>query len=136
MTDLLYKELSYKIQGAIFTVYKAFGNGFKENVYHNSLLEELKSTNIIEVASQKRINIFYRDKKVGVYVPDFIIEDSIIVEIKCKPRITADDLRQFWYYLKGSEYKVGCLVNFGQPGKVEMIRRVYDTARIKTRILA
>lgn len=128
MSDLLHKELSYKVQGAFFAVYKAFGNAFKETVYHNALLEEFKSTNI-KVESQKRIDIYYRDKKVGVYVPDIIINNLIIAEIKCKPRLIQDDIKQFWYYLKGSEYRVGYLVNFGSPRKVEYIRRVYDTAR-------
>jgi len=109
-------------------VYKAFGNAFKESVYHNALAEELRQNNI-NIISQKRINIFYRDKKVGVYVPDLIVNDAIVVEIKCKPRLTIEDVRQFWHYLKGSEYKVGYLVNFGHSGRVELIRRVYDTAR-------
>ena len=133
MTELLYKNLSYKVQGATFTVYKAFGNAFKESVYHNALMEEFKALEI-KVTSQKRINIYYRNQKIGVYVPDIIIEDSIMMEIKCKPRSTRDDLHQFWHYLKGSEYKVGYLVNFGQSGKVELMRRVYDTARIKQRL--
>ena len=130
MSTLLYKELSYKVQGAFFNVYKAFGNAFKEKVYHNALIEEFKQSNI-DILSQKQINIYYKEKKVGVYIPDIVVDDSIIVEIKCKPVLTMDDIKQFWHYLKGSEYKVGYLVNFGRPGKVEMIRRVYDTARNK-----
>ena len=129
MDTLLYKELSYSLQGAFFNVYKALGNGFKESVYHNALIEEIRSLNI-EINSQKRINIYYHSKKIGVYIPDLIIDESIIVEIKAKPLITTGDIKQFWYYLKGSEYKVGYLVNFGQPRKVELIRRVYDTARV------
>lgn len=130
MSTLLYRELSYKTQGAFFNVYKAFGNAFKEKIYHNALIEEFRQSNI-SISSQKRIDIYYKDKKVGSYIPDIIVEDSIIVEIKCKSRLTSDDIKQFWHYLKGSQYKVGYLVNFGQPKKVELIRRVYDTARIK-----
>jgi GxxExxY protein len=66
---------------------------------------------------------------VGVYIPDFVVGESIIVEIKSKPLLTKSDLQQFWYYLKNTDYKVGYLVNFGKPGKVELIRRVYDSAR-------
>ena len=54
-------------------------------------------------------------------------EDKIL----CK-----NDVEQFWHYLKGSEYKVGYLVNFGKPGKAEVIRRVYDEARKLSRALA
>ena len=123
-----YKELSSR-----FTRHS--GNAFKETVYHNALIEELKASHI-EVESQKRINIYYRNKKVGVYIPDLIVGNLIIVEIKCKPNLTLNDIRQFWHYLKGSEYKVGYLVNFGQPKKVELIRRVYDTARNRTEVVS
>ena len=68
---LLHKELSYKVQGAFFAVYKAFGNAFKETVYHNALLEEFKSADI-KVESQKRIDIYYRDKKVGSRKVEYI----------------------------------------------------------------
>ena len=39
MTELLYKEKVYKIQGAIFEVYKEVGTGFLEAVYQESLEE-------------------------------------------------------------------------------------------------
>lgn len=128
MEKFLYEQLSYETRGSFFEVYKSFGNAFKENVYHKSLIEEFDKRGF-SIDSEKRINIYYNEKKVGVYVPDFIIENLIIVEIKCKPKLTQGDIKQFWQYLKGSEYKIGYLVNFGKPGGVEIIRRVYDTAR-------
>lgn len=64
MVDLLYKDLSYQVQGAFFEVYKSLGNAFKESVYHNALIEEFKSRGI-NIAAQKRIKIFYNDVKVG-----------------------------------------------------------------------
>ena len=128
MNKLLYKELSYTLQGAFFTIYKTFNNAHKENIYHNALIEELRKLKI-NTQNQKQLPVYYQNKKVGTYVPDLIVEDSILVELKCKPRLTLDDIKQFWHYLKVSDYKVGYLVNFGSIGKVEYIRRVYDTAR-------
>ena len=128
MADLLHKELSYQVQGAFFEVYKSFNNAFKEKVYHNALVTELKKRGL-KIETEKRINIFYQNEKVGVYVPDIVVEDCIIIELKRKPKLTKSDLKQFWQYLKGSKYKVGYLVNFGQSKRVEYIRRVYDTAR-------
>ena len=46
MTELLYKEEVYKIQGAIFEIYKELGTGFLEAVYQESLEEELSLSNI------------------------------------------------------------------------------------------
>lgn len=128
MSDLLYRDLSYEIRGGIFKVYKTLGCSFKESVYQNALFEELKSRKI-DAEKEKRIPVYYQGKKVGVYVPDIVVNEQIIIELKAKPFLTNGDQKQFWDYLKGSEYKVGYLVNFGKPGGVEMIRRVYDTAR-------
>lgn len=135
MGELLYKELSYEIQGAFFEVYKSLGNGFKENVYHEALKEELSHRNF-GIESEKKILVYYRGKKVGTYVPDLIVNTEVLIEIKCKPVLSNEDVKQFWYYLKGSEYKVGYLVNFGRPARVEFIRRVYDTARKCLRVFA
>jgi len=67
-------------------------------------------------------------EKVGTYVPDLIINDCILVELKAKPFLTKEDERQFWYYLRGSQYKLGFLVNFSTQ-KLEIKRRIYDKAR-------
>ena len=89
--------------------------------------EELESLKL-NLENQKRIEIFYKSKKVGNYIPDFIINGIILLELKCKPYITKEDERQFWLYLKASDYKVGLLINFGSQ-KLEIRRRVYDKAR-------
>lgn len=131
MGELLYKELSYEIQGGIFEVYKGLGCSFKESAYDNALFEEYSEHRKLFIERQKRIGIYFKGKKVGTYVPDQIVERKIIIEIKAKEFLTKKDIQQFWNYLKGSEYKVGYLVNFAKPGGVEMIRKVYDTARNK-----
>lgn len=125
---LLYKELSYSLQGAVFDVYKIYRNSQKEIVYHNTLIEKLKEKGIA-VIKNKQIPILYKEKKMGTYTPDLIIEEKIILEIKAKPMILRSDTNQFWHYLKATPYKVGYLINFGRSNGVEIIRRVYDTAR-------
>ena len=91
-------------------------------------MEYLK-TKGFKVEKEKQIPIYFQNKKVGNYTPDLVINDIIFIELKCKPRITQDDIKQFWYYLKCSDYKVGYLINFGSSNGVQIIRRVYDTAR-------
>ncbi|MFQ6121172.1 MAG: GxxExxY protein [Methanosarcinales archaeon] len=127
--DLLYPKLSYQIVGAIYEVWKQLGPAFKESVYQKALEEEFKNKSIFFL-SQKQIPIFYNKKKIGVYTPDFIIEDKILLEIKHLPKITFKEKKQAWYYLKGSKYKLLLLVNFGGQ-KLEIIRRIYDKAREK-----
>lgn len=50
-------------------------------------------------------------------------------ELKCKPKLTKDDIKQFWYYLKATNYRVGFLINFGSSNGVEFIRRVYGSEK-------
>jgi len=129
--DLLYPELSYNIVGAVYDVWKELGSAFKESVYQKALEEAFENRGISFV-SQKQIPIFYNNKKVGVYTPDFIIEDKIILEIKHLPVLTFNEKKQAWYYLKGTDYKLLLLVNFGGR-KLEVFRRIYDKARFKNR---
>ena len=93
----------------------------------------IKKDKNFKVDKEKWIDAYYNGKKVGIYIPDLIIEDKILIELKVKPRLTQDDIKQFWYYLKGSYFKVGYLINFGTPKGVQIIRRVYDKARTKTK---
>lgn len=125
---LLYEEESYLIRGACFNIYKNFRNTQKEVVYQRSLLEELK-TKGLRVEKEKRLPVYYLGKKVGIYTPDLVINDTIVIELKAKPFLHRDDIQQFWHYLKNSEFKLGFLVNFGEPNGVRIIRKIYDRVR-------
>ena len=96
MVELLEKELSYKIQGCIFNVSNNYGKGLKEIIYQKALEEELKREGL-NFESQKRINIysFESGKVFGTYIPDFLIEGRVILEIKaCTERL---DIRRSIY---------------------------------------
>lgn len=125
---LLYKDESYIIQGGAFEVYKQFRNRHKERVYLMALVEYLKNKGLT-VDKEKQVPVYFQEKKVGTYIPDVVVNDRIFIELKCKSVITQEDVRQFWHYLKASDYKVGYLINFGQSKGVQIIRRIYDTAR-------
>lgn len=123
---LLYEKESYEIRGACFWVWKEFGSAFKESINEKALVEEFIKRGL-KFDRQKRIDIYYNGKKVGTYIPDMIIENKIIVELKSKPVLTKQDIKQFWHYLKGTPFKLGFLINFGN--KLEIKRVVYDSAR-------
>jgi len=109
--DFLYEEESYKIRGACFNVYNTLGGGIKEKIIERALTKELLSQGMT-VGNQTRINIVYKNEKIGVYIPDLVVDNKIIIEIKSKPFITKEDKKQFWSYLKGSKYKLGFLIDF------------------------
>ncbi len=128
-SKLLYPELGYAVYGAIYEVWNKLGPVFKESIYQKALEEEFRIKKI-QFEGQKQIPIYYENKKIGLYVPDFIVEDKIIIEIKYLPALTGREKKQAWHYLKATDYKLLLLVNFGGK-QLEIFRYVYDKARIK-----
>jgi GxxExxY protein len=127
--DFLYEKESYAIRGACFEVWKQFKGMFKESVVDKALTIALEDKGLT-VQSQKRIDIYFHGKKVGTYVPDKIVNDKILLELKSKEFTTKQDLETFWNYLKGSKYKLGFFINFSLK-RLEIKRVVYDKARIE-----
>ena len=121
---LLFEDLTYKIRGCVFKVYNTIGKGHKESVYKKALEEEFKKQGLV-YKTEPKIDVTYEDKLVGVYRPDFIIEDKIILEIKVKDFLTNEDEFQVYSYLKATKYKLSLLINFGFK-KLE-IKRILNT---------
>lgn len=123
----LYKELSYKIIGCFYEVYNELGPAHKEQIYHEALKIAFNG-NSIEYEENKRVKLKFKGKEIGIYMPDFIIEDKIIVEIKSVLIMPKVFEKQLYYYLRGTDYKVGYLVNLGSE-KIDIRRRVYESIR-------
>ena len=122
VSDFLYEDLSYKIRGCIFRAYNILGFGHKEVVYQKALAIELEKAGI-SFEREKLLPIFYNNKKVGTYKPDFIIERKIIIELKAVDVMPKIYEKQLVNYLKGTNYKLGFLVNFGSS-KIDIRRRI------------
>src|SRR3989338_10822311 len=114
MGNLLYEDITYEIRGACFEVYNTFGS-VREKSIERALKKEIE-TRGFGVKAQVSIELTYKGEKIGVYVVDLVVENKIMIEIKSKPILTKEDKKQFWSYLKQSEYKLGFLVNFSPNG--------------------
>lgn len=125
--DFIYKDLTYIVRGILFEVKKTLGGGHKEIIYQRAIEEELLKRKI-KFDREKQIPILYKNKKVGVYVPDFVIDEKIVLELKAIPFIGSTEKKQLWTYLKGSAYKLGILANFSQK-ELTIDRVIYDKAR-------
>lgn len=108
----LFEDITRKIIGASFEVYKELGYGFLEKVYENALLFELKFLGL-EVDNQKPIKIYYKSNIIGDYVADILVEDKVIVELKAEKEYNPKHEAQLINYLKATKLKVGLLINFG-----------------------
>lgn len=114
------EDLTYKIRGAIFEVNRELGAGFLEKVYENALMIELKDRGL-KVETQVPITVQYKNKNVGEYFADVVVENRVILELKAVESLEKIHEAQLLNYLRATEYKVGLLVNFTHPKAV--IRR-------------
>ncbi len=119
---VIYGELSYRVVGAGFAVWKALGYGFLEKVYENALAVELAKCGI-SFEQQKPIEVLYRGHSVGTYKADLMIENKILVELKSAKAIEDAHVAQTLNYLKATGTRLGLILNFG-PKKMEFKRIV------------
>jgi GxxExxY protein len=117
-------EITYKINGAIFEVNRILGPGFLEKVYENALIIELKSRGL-RATNQAPMSVLYKEKVVGDYFADILVEDEVIIELKTVDKIEKIHEAQLINYLKATGKTVGLLVNFKHK-KAEVKRFVLD----------
>ncbi len=124
MSELLYKEECYAIVGACFEVYKEKGSGFLESVYQECLEIEFEFQEIPAVA-QLPLELRYRGRVLKQkYVPDFVCNESIVLEIKAVKALTDEHRAQVINYLRATGKELGLLVNFGHYPRLEWERIV------------
>lgn len=90
------------------------GSGFLEAIYQECLEIEFRLKKI-PYESQPLLKVFYKGEELKkYYIPDFIIYEQIILEIKAERYLTRVDEAQIINSLKNSGKKVGLLINFGE----------------------
>ena len=119
--------LTEQVLGAIFEVSNTLGAGFLEKVYQRALLHELRLRGI-RAAAEVSFPVTYKGHGVGEYFADILVEDVLVIELKCAERLsnehTAEHLAQCLNYLRASRRTLCLLVNFQKP-KVEWKRIVH-----------
>jgi len=104
-------EITYKIRGAIFEVNRVLGAGFLEKVYEKALIIELRER-AMNVKGQVPLRVLYKEKPVGEYYADILVEGQVIVELKTVEQLKKIHEAQLLNYLNATGIKVGLLVNF------------------------
>ncbi len=125
-----YDALTYKIIGCAMALHKALGPGLREDTYHRSLanyladssltFEEEKLYPVTDDADHERL--------VGYYIPDFVVEGKVIVEIKAVKALDNNHLAQVIGYLAVSALPIGLLINFA--GRSLEYRRVLPPKKV------
>ena len=112
-----------RVVGAAYEVSNVLGSGFLEKVYERALLKEL-SLRGLAARTGVRYSVSYKGQVVGAYVADLIVEERLIVELKCVDAFSNEHIAQCINYLRASGLKLALLLNFQKP-KVEWKRIVY-----------
>jgi GxxExxY protein len=120
--ELIFKEEVFQIVGCAMEVINEMGHGFLEKPYENALVVEFGLRGIA-CAQQPQFDLMYKGVKVGVYVPDLIVMDKIVVDTKAIERITDHERGQMLNYLKTTGLRVGVILNF-KHAKLEWERIV------------
>jgi len=114
--------LTERVLGAVFEVSNTIGSGFLEKVYQRALIHELRLRGI-RTAVEVSFPVTYKGHGVGEYFADILVEDVLVVELKCADRLSNQHTAQCLNYLRASGRTVCLLVNF-QKSKVEWKRIV------------
>ncbi len=118
--DLLHSKLTRLIIGCAFEVINELVNGFLESIYGKAMMVALSDAGL-SVQSQKPIKVHFREKPVGEFYADLLVEEKVIVELKTVKVLAPEHEAQIINYLHATGIEVGMLINFGHP-KLEIKR--------------
>ncbi|MHC4121118.1 MAG: GxxExxY protein, partial [Planctomycetota bacterium] len=101
-----------EIIGAAMEVHSTLGSGFLESVYEEALAVEF-GLRRVSFERQKSLEVFYKGANVKKFVCDFLVAETVLVELKALKELTQTDTAQVLNYLKATGLKLGLLLNFG-----------------------
>ncbi|HOX59434.1 MAG TPA: GxxExxY protein [Candidatus Paceibacterota bacterium] len=112
--EFLLKQETHTIIGCAFEVLNALGHGLNEKCYENALVVEFRLRGI-GFTQQRQFEVLYKQERVGLFVPDLIAYDQVIVDTKVIDRITDAERGQMLNYLRITKLRVGLILNFKHP---------------------
>jgi len=121
--DLLHHDITEQIIGAAFEVHRLLGYGFLERVYHRAMQVELELRGL-RAKIDDEVRVIYKTIEVGLYKPDILVNDCVVVSVKVAKAYRSEDEAQLLNELKATGIKVGLLINFGRA-RVEFKRFVF-----------
>jgi GxxExxY protein len=119
-----------QVSGAVVTsamhVHAVLGPGLLESAYQSCLAHELRK-HAFEVACQVPLPVVYEGERIELgYRIDLVVENLVIVEVKCVEAIHPVHQAQLLSYLRLSGIGVGLLINFHVAHLRDGIKRMVD----------
>ena len=112
--DQRINDLAHEVIAAAMRVSNVLGAGFLEKVYERALVKELLSRGIV-ATSQAPIQVLYNGESIGDFFADVLVENCLIVELKCVDRLSSEHLAQCINYLTATGHPLALLINFQHP---------------------
>jgi len=124
-TKLIHENLTEQIIGAAIEVHKFIGPGLMESIYEECLCHELGLRGL-HFRRQVAVPLIYKGKDLDcTHRLDLLVQDTVILELKCVERILRIHEAQLLTYLKLMDKPVGLLINFNVPVLMHgVVRRV------------
>jgi GxxExxY protein len=116
-------QLAREVIGAAIEVHRILGPGLLETVYENALCIQL-GLRQIPFTRQPAIGVTYKGHPVGQSRPDFLVGDSLVVELKAVDGLHDIHKAQVISYLKSSGHRLGLLINFNVAVLRDGIKRI------------
>ena len=121
---LIYADEVFRIQGAVFEVYRAMGAGFLESVYQECLALEFGRRGL-PFEALKTLPLTYKGEPLRQhFVADFVCFERVVIELKAARAIAPEHRAQTINYLRATGMKLGLIINFGATPRVEIERLV------------
>ena len=119
-------EISRIIIGKSIEIHKELGPGLLESVYEKILAYELINEGLF-VKTQVPLPVFYKGiyQEIGFKI-DLLVEDKVIVQLKCVESLAPIHFVQTKTYLKLSQIKLGLLINFNTVVLYREIKRIVN----------
>ena len=108
---LLLKTEVFQIVGCAIEILNALGHGLVEKPYENALVVEF-SLRKIPFKQQPSFDVLYKGQKIGLFVPDLIVFDALVVDTKVIERITDHERGLMLNYLRITGLRVGVILKF------------------------
>jgi GxxExxY protein len=109
---LEHAQLTWKIIGAFFSVFRELGHGYSEKVYRRALAIVLRELGL-EAIEERQIKVFFHRALIGEFAADIVVDGKILIEVKAGLAIEPWHEAQILNYLKSAGGGIGLLVNFG-----------------------
>lgn len=121
--ELKNNDLGYRVVGCAMEVINELGHGLREKTYEKALIVEFKRNNVL-FSQQKVYGVYYKNVHIDDYIPDLLVNNELIVEIKVVEKICDEHIGQVINYLKISGCSLGLILNF-KHSKLEWKRVIY-----------